>query len=110
MMNIFDRDFSALAPENRGDVTPPPLTGEDGKLFKAVTQETVEMDRRVNVEKGERVAEDVMLQKEIDKTNKRHADDVKAIGDLINGINAILAQVDAKLKDLEARVSALENH
>lgn len=110
MMNIFDRDFSNITPENRSDVTPPPLTVEDGKLFKAVTQETVEMDRRVNVEKSERVAEDARLQKEINKTNKKHADDMKAIGDLINGINAILAQVDAKLKDLEARVSALENH
>lgn len=110
MMNIFDRDFSNITPENRSDVTPPPLTGEDGKLFKAFTQETVEMDRRVNIEKGERVAEDARLQKEIDKTNKKHANDMKEIGDLINGINSILAQVDAKIKDLEARVSALENH
>lgn len=110
MMNIFDRDFSNITSENRSDVTPPPLTGEDGKLFKAVTQETVEMDRRVNVEKSERVAEDSRLQKEIDKTNKKHANDVKAIGDRITGINTILAQVDSKLKDLEARVSALENH
>ena len=108
MMNIFDRDFSTITPENRGDVVPPPLTGDDGKLFKAVTQETVEMDRRVNVEKGERVAEDARLRQEITKTNKKHAEDIKAIGDLINGINAILADVDMKLKDLEARVTALE--
>ena len=109
MINIFDRDFSNITPENRSDVTPPPLTGADGKLFKAVTQETVEMDRRVNVEKEERVAEDKRLQSEITKTNKKHAEDFKTIGDLITGINAILAEVDTKLKGLEARVSALEN-
>lgn len=110
MMNIFDRDFSNITPENRSDVTPPPLTGTDGKLFKAVTQETVEMDRRVNVEKSERVSEDKRLQREIHNTNKKHEHDLKEIGDLINGINEILAQVDAKLEALDFRVTSLESH
>lgn len=110
MMNIFDRDFSKITSENRSDVTPPPLTGEDGKLFKAFTQETVEMDRRVNIEKQERVDADKALDVKIKKLSKKHDEDVKAIGDLITGINSILAEVDVKLKDLENRVSALENH
>lgn len=102
----FDRDFILRTTE--GEPISPALDKNDRNLFKGLTQETVEMDRRVSIEKRERVAEDARLQVEIDKLATKHAEDVKAIGDLITGINQILSGVDAKLKDLDARVEALE--
>ena len=113
----FDRDFILRTTE--GEPISPDLDKNDGHLFKGLTQENVEMDRRVKIEKAERVAadriekaertaEDRHLQTELDALATKHAEDFKAVGDLINGINQILASVDTKLKDLEARVSALE--
>lgn len=113
----FDRDFILRTTE--GEPISPDLDKNDRNLFKGLTQETVEMDRRVKIEKAERVAadriekaertaEDRHLQTELDALTAKHTEDVKAIGDLITGINQILAGVDAKLKDLEARVEALE--
>ena len=102
----FDRDFILRSTE--GEQLSPALDKNEGQLFKAWTQETVEMDRRVRIEKAEREAADAYLQSEINELAKKHADDVKAIGDLITGINQILAGVDSKLKDLETRVAALE--
>lgn len=102
----FDRDFILRTTE--GEPISPALDKNDRNLFKGLTQETVEMDRRVNIEKRERVAEDARLQAEIDKLTAKHEEDVKTIGGLIDGINKILSNVDAKLKDLEARVEALE--
>lgn len=113
----FDRDF--ILKTSEGEPISPNLDKNDRHLFSGLTQENVEMDRRVKIEKAERIAadklekaerttEDCHLQEEIDALTKKHNEDVKAIGDLISGINEILAGVDAKLKDLERRVSALE--
>lgn len=113
----FDRDFILRTTE--GEPISPDLDKNDRHLFAGLTQEYVEMDRRVKIEKAERVAadkiekaertaEDRHLQGEIDALAAKHSEDFKAIGDLISGINEILAGVDVKLKDLEARVAALE--
>lgn len=113
----FDRDF--VLKTSDGEPISPDLDKNDRHLFKGLTQENVEMDRRVKIEKAERVAADKLekaertaadrqLQDEIDKLTKKHNEDVKAIDGRIDGINGILATVDAKLKDLETRVSALE--
>ncbi len=113
----FDRNFILRTTE--GESISPDLDKNEGQLFKAWTQETVEMDRRVKIEKAEREAADKIekaertaadsrLQAEIDKLSAKHAEDVKTIGGLIDGINGILVTVDSKLKDFEARVAALE--
>lgn len=113
----FDRDFILTTSE--GEAIAPDLNKNDRHLFKGLTQENVEMDRRVKIEKAERIAadklekaertaEDRRLQTEIDALTAKHDEDVKAIGELISGINEILAGVDTKLKDLERRVAALE--
>ena len=113
----FDRDFILRTTE--GEPISPDLDKNDRNLFAGLTQEYVEMDRRVKIEKAERVAadkiekaerkaEDQHLQAEHDALEAKHAEDFKTIGDLISGINEILAGVDAKLKTLEARVKALE--
>lgn len=116
-MMDFDRDFILRTTE--GEPISPDLDKNDRHLFAGLTQEYVEMDRRVKIEKAERVAadkiekaertaEDHRLQGEIDALTAKHAEDVKTIGGLIDGINGILGTVDTKLKDLEARVKALE--
>ena len=113
----FDRDFILRTTE--GEPISPDLDKNDRHLFAGLTQEYVEMDRRVkiekaerissdNVEKADRTAEDRHLQGEIDTLAAKHSEDFKAIGDLIRGINETLAGVDTKLKDLEARVADLE--
>lgn len=113
----FDRDF--ILKTSEGEPISPNLDKSDRHLFSGLTQENVEMDRRVKVEKAERIAADALekaertaadshLQDEIDSLTKKHNEDVKAIGDLIRGINEILAGVDTKLRNLEARVAALE--
>lgn len=116
MMN-FDRDF--IVKTSDGEPISPDLDKNDGHLFKGLTQENVEMDRRVKIEKAERVAADKIekaerieadrhLQDEIDALTKKHNEDVKAISELINNINNILSSVDTRLDSLESRVSALE--
>lgn len=105
-MMDFDRDFTLRTTE--GEPISPDLDKNDRHLFAGLTQEYVEMDRRVKIEKAERTAEDARLQAEIDKLTAKHAEDVKTIGGLIDGINGILGTVDTKLKDLEARAAALE--
>ena len=113
----FDRDFILRTTD--GEPISPDLDKNDRHLFAGLTQEYVEMDRRVKIEKAERVAADRIekaerttadsrLQGEIDALTTKHSEDFKTIGDLITGINEILAGVDAKLKDLETRVEALE--
>lgn len=113
----FDRDFVLKTSE--GEPISPDLDKSDRHLFSGLTQENVEMDRRVKIEKAERIAADKIekaertaadrhLQDEIDKLTAKHEEDFKTIGNLINGINEILAGVDAKLKNLETRVAALE--
>lgn len=113
----FDRDFILRTTE--GEPISPDLDKNDRHLFAGLTQEYVEMDRRVKIEKAERIsadkiekaertAEDRHLQAEHDALAAKHTEDFKTIGDLISGINEILAGVDTKLKDLEARVAALE--
>lgn len=113
----FDRDFILRTTE--GEPISPDLDKNDRNLFAGLTQEYVEMDRRVKIEKEERVAADKIekaertsadrhLQEEHDALAAKHTEDFKAIGDLIAGINEILEGVDTKLKDLDARVAALE--
>ena len=113
----FDRDFVLKTSE--GEPISPNLDKSDRHLFSGLTQENVEMDRRVKIEKAERIAADKLekaertaadrhLQDEIDELRAKHAEDVKTIGGLISGINEILAGVDTKLKALERRVAALE--
>lgn len=113
----FDRDF--ILKTSDGEPISPDLDKNDRHLFTGLTQEYVEMDRRVKIEKAERIAadktekaertaEDRHLQAEHDSLAAKHAKDFKAIGDLITGINSILSEVDEKLKDLETRVAALE--
>lgn len=113
----FDRDFILRTTE--GEPISPDLDKNDRHLFAGLTQEYVEMDRRVKIEKAERIAadkieksertaEDRYLQGEIDALTSKHTEDFKAIENIITGINEILAGVDTKLKDLEARVAALE--
>lgn len=113
----FDRDF--ILKTSEGEPISPNLDKNDRHLFSGLTQEYVEMDRRVKVEKAERIADDKIekaerieedrhLQEEYDALAAKHAEDFKAIGDLITGINGVLSEVDEKLKDLEDRVSALE--
>lgn len=113
----FDRDFILRTTE--GESISPDLDKNDRHLFTGLTQEYVEMDRRVNIEKAERISadkiekaerteEDLHLQAEHDALAAKHSEDFKAIGDLITGINEILAGVDTKLKGLDGRVSALE--
>lgn len=106
----FDRDF--ILKTSEGEPISPNLDKSDRHLFSGLTQENVEMDRRVNIEKAERIAadklekaertaEDRRLQKEIDALTAKHGEDV-------NNINRTLSDVDAKLKNLERRVAALE--
>lgn len=113
----FDRDF--ILKTSEGESISPNLDKNDRHLFTGLTQEYVEMDRRVKIEKSERIAadkvekaertaEDRHLQAEHDALTAKHAEDFKAIGDLITGINRVLSEVDTKLKDLENRVAALE--
>lgn len=113
----FDRDF--ILKTSEGEQISPNLDKNDRHLFRGLTQEYVEMDRRVKIEKAERIAadktekaertaEDRHLQAEHDELAAKHAEDFKAVGDLISGINRVLSEVDGKLKDLEKRVSALE--
>lgn len=113
----FDRDFILRTTD--GEPISPDLDKNDRHLFAGLTQEYVEMDRRVNIEKAERISADKIekaertsadrhLQGEIDTLTAKHDEDFKTIGDLITGINEILAGVDTKLKDLEARVATLE--
>ena len=113
----FNRDFILRTTE--GEPISTDLDKNDRNLFAGLTQEYVEMDRRVKIEKAERVAadkiekaertaEDRRLQAEHDALAAKHTEDFKAIKDLITGINSTLSEVDAKLKDFEARVSALE--
>lgn len=113
----FDRDFILRTTE--GEPISPDLDKNDRHLFAGLTQEYVEMDRRVKIEKAERVAADKIektertsadrhLQEEHDALAAKHTEDFKAIEDLIAGINDILDGVDTNLKDLETRVAALE--
>lgn len=113
----FDRDF--ILKTSEGEPISPNLDKSDRHLFSGLTQENVEMDRRVNIEKAERIAadklekaertaEDRRLQKEIDTLTAKHEEDFKTIGGQINNINSTLSDVDAKLKNLERRVAALE--
>ena len=113
----FDRDF--ILKTSEGEPISPNLDKNDRHLFTGLTQEYVEMDRRVKIEKAERIsadkiekaertAEDRRLQAEYDAIATKHAEDFEKIVDLITGINAILSEVDTKLKDLENRVAALE--
>lgn len=113
----FDRDF--ILKTSEGEPISPDLDKNDRHLFTGLTQEYVEMDRRVKIEKAERIsadkiekaertAEDRHLQEEYDALAAKHAEDFKAIGDLITDINGVLSEVDTKLKDLENRVAALE--
>ena len=113
----FDRDF--ILKTSEGEPISPNLDKNDRHLFTGLTQEYVEMDRRVKIEKAERIsadkiekaertAEDRHLQEEYDSLAAKHTKDVKKICDLITGINSILSEVDGKLKDLENRVAALE--
>lgn len=113
----FDRDFILRTTE--GEPISPDLDKNDRHLFAGLTQEYVEMDRRVKIEKAERISADKIekaertsadgrLQGEIDTLAAKHSEDFKTIGDLITGINEILAGVDTKLKDLETRVAELE--
>ena len=102
----FDRDF--ILKTSEGEPISPNLDKNDRHLFTGLTQEYVEMDRRVKIEKAERTAEDRHLQAEHDSLAAKHAEDFETIGNLITGINSILSEVDAKLKDLENRVAALE--
>lgn len=113
----FDRDFVLKTSE--GEPITPDLDKSDRHLFSGLTQENVEMDRRVKIEKAERIAADKIekaertaadshLQDKIDKLTAKHIEDFNTIGGLINNINSILASVDARLDDLENRVSALE--
>ena len=113
----FDRDF--ILKTSEGEPISPDLDKSDRHLFSGLTQENVEMDRRVKIEKAERIAadkiekaertaEDRRLQTEIDALTTKHEEDFKTIGGLINNINSILSEVDTKLRDLESRVAALE--
>lgn len=113
----FDRDF--ILKTSEGEPISPNLDKNDRNLFAGLTQEYVEMDRRVKIEKAERIAadkiekaertaEDRHLQEEYDALATKHTEDFKAIGGIITGINSILSEVDTKLKDLENRVAALE--
>ena len=113
----FDRDF--ILKTSEGEPISPNLDKSDRHLFSGLTQENVEMDRRVKIEKAERIAadklekaertaEDHRLQTEIDTLTAKHEEDFNTIGGLINNINSILSEVDTKLKDLERRVAALE--
>lgn len=113
----FDRDF--ILKTSDGEPISPNLDKSDRHLFSGLTQENVEMDRRVKVEKAERIAadklekaertaEDHRLQSELDALTEKHTEDFKTIGGLINNINGILSEVDTKLKNLERRVAALE--
>lgn len=116
-MMDFDRDFVFKTSE--GKPISPDLDKSDRHLFSGLTQENVEMDRRVKIEKAERIAadkvekaertaEDRRLQMKIDALTVKHEEDFKTIGGLIDNINGILAKVDKKLNDLENRVAALE--
>lgn len=113
----FDRDF--ILKTSEGEPISPNLDKSDRHLFSGLTQENVEMDRRVNIEKAERIAadklekaertaEDRRLQKEIDTLTAKHEEDFNTIGRRIDNINSTLSDVDAKLKNLERRVAALE--
>lgn len=113
----FDRDF--ILKTSEGEPISPDLDKSDRHLFTGLTQENVEMDRRVKIEKAERVAADKAekaertaadrhLQAEIDALTAKHEEDFKTIGGLINNINSILSTVDTRLNDLENRVAALE--
>lgn len=113
----FDRDF--ILKTSEGEPISPDLDKNDRNLFTGLTQEYVEMDRRVKIEKAERIsadkiekaertAEDRHLQAEHDALATKHVEDVKTIGDLISGINSILSEVDTKIEKLEERVAALE--
>ena len=102
----FDRDFVLKTSE--GKPISPDLDKSDRHLFSGLTQENVEMDRRVKIEKAERTAEDRRLQEEIDALTAKHEEDFNTIGRRIDNINSTLSDVDAKLKNLERRVAALE--
>ena len=113
----FDRDF--ILKTSEGEPISPNLDKSDRHLFSGLTQENVEMDRRVKIEKAERIAadklekaertaEDHRLQTEIDALTEKHTEDFNTIGGLINNINSSLSEVDTKLKDLDRRVAALE--
>ena len=52
MFNIFDRDFTTPANETERELKIPALTGQDGKLMRGLTQENVEMNRQVKIEKN----------------------------------------------------------
>ena len=106
----FDRDF--ILKTSEGEPISPNLDKSDRHLFSGLTQENVEMDRRVNIEKAERIAadklekaertaEDHRLQTEIDALSAKHEEDFKTIGGRISNINKTLS-------DLERRVAALE--
>lgn len=62
MFNIFDRDFTTLANETERELKIPALTGQDGKLMRGLTQENVEMNRQVKIEKNRAMKKEYELE------------------------------------------------
>lgn len=61
----FDRDFVIPHNETERDLKIPRMSGQDGKLFAGLTQENVEMNRQVMLERERATKREAELQKEM---------------------------------------------
>lgn len=61
----FDRDFIVPKNDTERDLKIPRMSGQDGKLFAGLTQENIEMQRVVGIERARAMGREDELQKEM---------------------------------------------
>ena len=70
----FDRDF--IVKTSDWEQISPDLDKNDRHLFKGLTQENVEMDRRVKIEKAERISADKLEKVERTAADRHLQDEI----------------------------------
>lgn len=114
----FDRDFIVPHNETERDLKIPRISGQDGKLFAGLTQENVEMNRQVALERERAMKREAELHREMysfgmiecnaldDKSkivrvhvNRTQIFSVPVISSSIDAINFVNSTVDVMLEE-----------